>query len=278
MCELLAISSRAATGLSFSIEALAARSGPGHSARDGWGVAIYQGPDVALYRETSPASDSPLLHLLEKESPPTRLAISHIRKATLGAITLANTQPSVREMAGHSHVFAHNGHLPGIQDDPRFALAGFHPLGETDSEYAFCALLARLAPLWKDMADGRTPTLQARLEIVAGFAADLRPMGPANFLYADGELLFAHGHRRTQASKEIEPPGLHLLQRSCTQPQQGLPVQGVTVGCDYGQAVLLASVPLGDGPWEPLAEGETVVVAGGDILARHRPTQMTGKR
>lgn len=257
------------------MEALAARSGPGHSARDGWGVAMVQGHDVALYRETSAASDSALLRLLEKESPPTCLAISHIRKATLGAITLANTQPSVRELTGRSHVFAHNGHLPGLRDDPRFALTRFHPLGETDSELAFCALLARLAPLWER---DRTPGLQARLDVVATFAAELRPLGPANFLYADAELLFAHGHRRTQADKTIEPPGLYMSQRRCTQPLEPLPVQGVCVGCGYGQAVLLASVPLCDGPWEPLAEGETVVVAHGEVLARHRPHAETSKR
>lgn len=271
MCELLAISSREAASLRFSMEALAARSGPGHSARDGWGVAIYQGHDVALYRETAPASDSPLLQLLEQESPPTQLAISHIRKATLGALSLANTQPGVRELAGRSHVFAHNGHLPGLRQDPRFALTRFHPLGETDSEYAFCALLARLVPLWENVASGRTPSGQARLDVVTRFAAELRPMGPANFLYADGELLFAHGHRRTQAGGTIEPPGLHLLERSCEQPDEPLPVQGLAVGCGYRQAVLVASVPLCDGPWQPLDEGETVVIAGGTLLARHTP-------
>lgn len=268
MCELLAVSSQEPARLSFSLEALAARSALGGKARDGWGVAFYQGPDVALYRETRPASDSPLVRLLETEGPPTTLTLSHLRQATLGAISLANTQPCVRELGGRSHVFAHNGHLPGIQQDPRFALTRFHPVGETDSEFACCALLARLAPLWQD---GPAPSLQARLDVVATFAADLRPLGPANFLYADAELLFAHGHRRTQSSGRIEAPGLHLLNRRCAQPQDTLPVQGVAVGCGYAQAVLLASIPLCDGPWQPLAEGETVVVAQGEVLARHRP-------
>lgn len=268
MCELLAISSRQPARLSFSLTALAARTTPGHSARDGWGVAYYQGRDVALYREAAPASDSPLARLLASEGPPTTLALSHIRHATQGALSLANTQPLVRELAGRSHVFAHNGNLPGLPQDPRFALTQFHSVGETDSEYAFCALLARLAPLWQ--GEG-TPPLQARLDAVAAFAAELRAFGPANFLYADGDVLFAHSHRRLQPDGRITPPGLHWLQRSCAQEHAALQVQGACVGCGYQQVLLLASVPLSEEPWQALAEGETVVIRGGELLARRLP-------
>jgi glutamine amidotransferase len=273
MCELLAVSSRRPTQLSFSLSALAAHTTPGQKARDGWGVAFYQGRDVALYREPVPASDSPLVQLLETRGPPTTLAISHLRHATLGTVTLANTQPFVRELAGRSQVFAHNGHLPGLAGDPRFALSHFHPLGDTDSEHAFCALLARVAPLWQA---GTPPTIEARLAVVAAFAAELRPLGPANFLYADGEVLFAHAHRRTQADGRITPPGLHLLQRSCADAQEPLQAQGLCIGCGYQQVTLVASVPLSDEPWLALAAGEIVAVAGGQLLARLGADAPTG--
>jgi len=268
MCELLAISSRRPTRLSFSLAALVERTTPGHSARDGWGVAYYQGGDVTLHRETAPASDSPLARALASAGPPTTLALSHIRHATRGAITLANTQPFVRALGGRSHVFAHNGDLPGLMADPRFARTQFHPLGETDSEHAGCALLARLAPLWRG---SRAPTLQARLEVVADFAAGLREFGPANFLYADGEALFAHGHRRLQPDGRIAPPGLHWLQRSCAHPDEALQAEGLHVGAGYQQVLLLASVPLSGEPWQALAEGETVAIGGGQLLARRPP-------
>ncbi|MEQ1660539.1 MAG: class II glutamine amidotransferase, partial [Hylemonella sp.] len=77
MCELLAISSRQATRLSFSLTALAGHSTPGHSARDGWGVAWYEDREVVLHREAGPASDSPLARQLASAGPPTTLAISH---------------------------------------------------------------------------------------------------------------------------------------------------------------------------------------------------------
>jgi predicted glutamine amidotransferase len=269
MCELLAISSRHASRLSFSLQALAERSSPGRTPRDGWGAAFYQGRDAALYREPAPARDSPLVHLLQTQGPPTTLAILHIRHATQGAIALANTQPFVRELAGRSHVFAHNGTLANIAQSPHFALGQYHPVGETDSEHAFCALLARLQALWQPTA--APPSVQARLGVVADFAAELRELGPANFLYADGDALFAHGHQRIQDSGRVEPPGLHLLTRQCHDGGQPLQAHGVCVGGGFQQVVLLASVPLSEEAWQPLAEGETVAVTAGQVLARRAP-------
>lgn len=269
MCELLAISSRHPTRLSFSLAALAARSAVGHSSRDGWGAAFYQGQDVALYREPRAASDSALVRLLETQGPDTTLAISHIRHATLGQVALANTQPFVRELAARTHVFAHNGHLPGAAQSSALALDHFHPVGQTDSELAFCALMGRLRPLWR--AGSEPPSLEARMAVVTGFAADLRTLGPANFLYADGEILFAHGHRRIQSSGAIAPPGLHVLTRQCRHERETLELDGIGIGCGFQEVVLLASVPLSGEAWRALAEGETVAVSGGRLLASHVP-------
>jgi predicted glutamine amidotransferase len=181
----------------------------GGVAPDGWGVAFYAGYDVALFREPAPAAHSPLVQHLEDQGPRTHLAISHIRHATRGAVTLANTQPFVRELGGQTHVFAHNGHLPGIWDKPGFTLGTDRPVGETDSEQACCVLLGRMRGLWRD---GILPPLSDRLALLERFAAELRTMGPANFLYADGDVLFAHGHRRIQrATGKVEPPGLWML-------------------------------------------------------------------
>jgi len=188
------------------------------------------------------ASDSPLVRLLETQGPATHLAISHIRHATHGAISLANTQPFVRELGGRTHVFAHNGHLPGIGQDARFALKHFHPVGETDSEQACCALLDRLQALWQA---GTPPPLDARLAVVSAFAAELRELGPANFLYADGEVLFAHGHRRIQAGGRIEPPGLFLLSRQCHDEGEPLRAQGLRIGCGAAQGLAFgANLPV----------------------------------
>lgn len=266
MCELLAVSTSEPVRLTFSLHTLAARGGLAGTTHDGWGVAFYQERDVALFREAGGAEHSALVHYLETQGPSTTLAISHIRHATQGAIRLANTQPFVRELGGRSHVFAHNGDLRGIQGDAAFGPGAWRPVGETDSEHAFCALLERLRPLWEE---GAAPTLQARLAVLAAYAADLRRLGPANFLYADGDALFAHGHRRIQpALGRIEPPGLWLLQRHCAPvgqpPEAG---GGVAIAAGERTVAWVASVPLTDDAWRPLAEGELVAVRAGEFLA-----------
>jgi glutamine amidotransferase len=264
MCELLAMSTRHAAHLTFSLEALASRSGPASGTRDGWGAVYYQGNDVAQFRELVAASNSPLVRFLEQQGPSTTLAISHIRRATLGAVTFSNTQPFVRELAGRIHVFAHNGHLPGIARSQGLAFNHYHPVGDTDSEHAFCALLERMHGLWARTAT--PPSIQARLDVVAQFAADLRPLGPANFLYADAEVLFAHGHRRIhRASGRIEPPGLFRLSQLCSMADQSLHTQGVTVAPGFQAVTLIASVPLSTAHWQPFAEGETVAVSAGRV-------------
>ena len=264
MCELLAMSSLRPARLTFSLETLAAHGSAGGRYRDGWGAAFYQGKDVALFREPTAAGDSPLVRFLESQGPSTTLAISHIRRATRGEVTLSNTQPFLRELAGRAHVFAHNGNLPNIEQCANLVYDCYHPVGTTDSEHAFCALLERVRGLW-ELAD-QVPPLDQRLAVVSQFAADLRQLGPANFLYADGDALFAHGHRRIQAAGDITPPGLFLLSRRCADADEPVNASGVSVAPGFQEVLLIASVPLTDENWRPFAEGELVAVSAGQMV------------
>ena len=265
MCELLALSTSHPASLTFSLHALAARGGLGSSTRDGWGVAFYQGDDVALFREPAAAGDSALVRFLEMHSPPTTLAVSHIRHATQGTVRFANTQPFMRELGGRTHVFAHNGDLVGIAQCEALALGTYRPVGQTDSEHAFCALMARLQTLW---TGSEPPLWKTRLAVVSAFAADLRALGPANFLYSDGDVLFAHGHRRKQAgAARADPPGLWALQRHCDECAPGVQqASGVTITSTGQTAILFASVPLSGEAWRALGEGELLAVRNGQFL------------
>jgi glutamine amidotransferase len=270
MCELLALSTSQPARLTFSLHTLAAHGGEAGNIHDGWGVAFYQGEDVALFREPVAAAGSPLVRYLETQGPSTSLAISHIRHATRGTVQFANTQPFMRELGGRMHVFAHNGDLPGIEGSAVLATGPYRPIGQTDSERAFCALLARMRTLWEE---AELSSLEARMSLLASFAVDLRTLGPANFLYADGDALFAHGHRRRQrAGGRAEPPGLWVLQRHCA-PTDPSPDHRAGVSIDHAEqvALLVASVPLTDEAWRPLSEGELVAVRAGDVLATRFP-------
>ena len=106
---------------------------------------------------------------------------------------------------------------------------------------------------------------------MVGFARQLRTLGPANFIYTDGDAVFAHGHRRKSDTDEIRPPGLHVLCRSCAADAEGLPLAGIAIPREGRQEVaLVASVPLSGERWQPLEEGEVVVLREGRVVRRER--------
>jgi predicted glutamine amidotransferase len=268
MCELFGMSSRFPTHVRVSFEELARHGGGSGPHRDGWGLALCQDGDALIVREADAANGSDWVRFIQSREQRTTIAIAHIRKATQGARRLSNTQPFARELAGRIHVFAHNGMLPGIEGDARFVARRFRRIGDTDSEQAFCALLERLAPLW----ERGEPELSVRLEQIRRFARELRSLGPANFIYTDGDVVFVHGHRRMQACGTIRAPGLHVLCRTCSaETTDAPPLAGIAIDHAEEQRVaLVASVPLSSEPWAALAEGEIVVLRAGQIITRDR--------
>ncbi len=271
MCELFGMSSRIPASVDFSLDEFARHGGLSAPNSDGWGTAFYEGKAVRLIREPEPAANSRYVRFIERHGFGGKIVLSHIRHATQGGVTLANTQPFGRELGGRGHIFAHNGDLKGLLEDERFELTYARPVGDTDSEHAFCALLTRLAKLW--LASELPPPPEARFELLVAFACDLREKGPANFIYSDGELLFAHGHvRRPSPELPLQPPGLWMLHRHCPDEPHVIDIPGMRVSSEGGQEVrLFASVPLSGESWQPLADGECIGVIDGALRFRHVP-------
>lgn len=270
MCELLAMSTEYPTNLTLSLRTLAEHSSSGGHV-DGWGVGFYEGKDLRRVRDTVSAHESPWVKHVEEHGLTSRLALAHIRKATRGDVHLENTQPFQRELGGRIHAFAHNGDVPAVFEFGKYRSPNFHPIGTTDSEIVFCYLLERLRTAW--LAD-EAPDFETRWRIFRETCAEFRPMGPANFLYADGEYLFAHGNRRSQADGVVRPPGLHFLCQECARPKdaelsgEGLSITTTRLEVERQRVVLVASVPLTEEPWEALAEGETLAAKSGRIVAK----------
>ncbi|MBI2224824.1 MAG: class II glutamine amidotransferase [Betaproteobacteria bacterium] len=263
MCELFAMSARHPSTVSLSLEEFSRHGGLTGPHKDGWGIAWYDERDVRLVKETHPAASSACVRFIQTNPFSSELVMSHIRRATRGPVASRNCQPFVRELGGAWHCFAHNGDLPGISQDRRLSSERFRPVGETDSEQAFCALMETLRPLWSLTS---LPSLGERKQVIAQFAATLRELGPANFLYCDGDALFAHADRRHQNDGSISAPGLWRLARQC--PAGGeLAAEGLRIASDGGEqeVLLVASVPLTREGWVPLTEGETVVARQGRI-------------
>ncbi len=100
-----------------------------------------------------PAAHSPVAALIKEYPCKTLNMLSHLRYATVGSVALENDHPFQREMWGISFIFAHNGDLP------KFSLSNrqnpcwlgdvpgptiYNPIGDTDSEAFFCAILNAL--------------------------------------------------------------------------------------------------------------------------------------
>jgi predicted glutamine amidotransferase len=185
MCELLGITATAPVDISFSFSDFAQRGGRRGPHADGWGLALFQQGFARTFHDESPASTSPLATFLRDNPIATPLAVAHIRKKTRGESRLANTHPFVRVFGGRHLVFAHNGTLVHVRER---ALARETPIGDTDSEHAFCWFLERL----RDAFAGELPEDPDRLgRTVFDLSNDLGSDGIFNVLISDGRFLFA---------------------------------------------------------------------------------------
>lgn len=183
MCELLGMECNVPTDITFSFSGLSARGGRRGPHAHGWGLALYDGRVAHIFREPAPACVSPLASFVREHPIKTLLAIAHVRKKTRGKVSLANTHPFVRELWGKNFVFAHNGTVKNVSALP---LGGFRPMGQTDSEHAFCALLSALEHDFPSQ-----PSRDQLAEAVAGHAGRIGRLGTFNMLLGDGEQLFA---------------------------------------------------------------------------------------
>lgn len=277
MCELLGMSARLPASITLSLNEFARHGGETGPHADGWGIAYYDGPDANLIRESNSASSSELMSTLRGYRVESQTVIAHIRRASLGPVELRNTHPFRRELAGRVHSFAHNGDLPGVERALELQPGGgAFPIGETDSEYAFCCLMQRMAGIWKSPA--RLPAVSERVAVVAEFAAETGALGPANFLYSDGDLLFIHGHQRTQPDGSMRAPGLHRISVTCDYGAGRSELGSVTFESSrLQQVVLVSTLPLTDGDWQPMAAGDLLVVRGGEIIAAFNVFGLTGE-
>jgi glutamine amidotransferase len=173
------------TDIVFSFTGFAHRGGRTDTHHDGWGIAFFEGAGVRHFVDHQAAVASPIAELIKHYPIKSTNVIAHIRKATQGQVALENCHPFVRELWGRYWVFAHNGDLK--QFDP--VLDGpYRPVGNTDSERAFCFLLQELRARFGDQPPGRDALRSALAELVRIVALH----GTFNIMLSDGTELFAH--------------------------------------------------------------------------------------
>jgi glutamine amidotransferase len=173
------------TDIVFSFTGFAHRGGHTDTHHDGWGIAFFEGAGVRHFVDHQAAVASPIAELIKRYPIKSLNVIAHIRKATQGQVALENCHPFVRELWGRYWVFAHNGDLKDF--DP--VLDGpYRPVGNTDSERAFCFLLQQLRERFGD----RPPALPALRAVIADLVAVIARHGTFNMMLSDGTAMFAH--------------------------------------------------------------------------------------
>ncbi|MDR2851467.1 MAG: class II glutamine amidotransferase [Burkholderiaceae bacterium] len=184
MCQLLGMNCNTPTDVRFSFAGFSQRGGYTDHHADGWGIAFFEGQGLRHFVDHQRACDSPVARLIREWPIRSHNVIAHIRKATQGAVTLQNCHPFVRELWGRYWVFAHNGDLKDFA--PRLH-GSFHPVGDTDSERAFCWLMQELTK-----SHAGTPGLEELTRTLRELAARVARHGTFNFLLSNGQALWAH--------------------------------------------------------------------------------------
>jgi glutamine amidotransferase len=274
MCQLFALSSNSPSSVTFSFTGFSARGGRTAHHADGFGLAFHDGNRCRLFVDHAPACTSPLAEFLRNHPIRARTVLAHIRKATQGRVQLANCHPFVREWQGRHWSFCHNGNLEGFA--PSLSPNGFLPVGDTDSERAFCHLLQELRRRFGRRLARNNESLAWRemAPVLADLAARISAHGPFNFLLTDGEALYAFGATKLHWLTRQHP----FAHAQLVDSEMSLDLATVNAPGDH--MVLIATEPLtSNEAWQPFASGELkVFVAGEQVWSQQGSGSATSPR
>jgi glutamine amidotransferase len=221
-----------------------------HRNPDGTGLGTFDADGAAVVHKApiSAFRDADFAHEARSES--SRTFVAHVRFATTGALTVANTHPFEQD----GRLFAHNGELAGLaqlDDELGDDLALVE--GETDSERLF-ALITRETR--KHRGD-----VHAGIVAAVGWVAEHLPVRSLNLILTTPSELFALRYPTTDT--------LFVLPRAAGGHQGGQPLHhrsslGTRVHSDEAAqrpVVVLASEPMDEDPaWRALESGELLQI------------------
>lgn len=235
----------------------------------GWGFGWYPGDDGAGVVIKNPRSmrESVMTRVLRDWD---RFRSSTFVCHILGAakrVSQQDTLPFLIRYANRHFIFTHNGKLSrhiltelSLGEEPLY-----EPVGRTDSEHAFCWLLAQLR------ASKARSLGKADRELLHGLFRTLNRYGTANFLITDGQVLVAYNDAKGGGK------GFHYARRK--PPHKETLLRNDLLELDFGDPhdhshsmLLFSTTPLSDGDWKPLQPGEMIVARLGKIIwTSHKP-------
>ena len=211
---------------------------------DGSGVGFFdRAGSPVLDKQPEPAfSDAEFIH--EARQAESATFVAHVRLATVGGRTVANTHP----FAMNDRIMAHNGAFGELrQVDEQLGPYRRLVLGDTDSERYFALITQQVDAHGGDVAAGITAA--------ARWIASRLPVVALNAIVTTADELWALRYPDQHALHVLERPGaagLHV--RSATSSVR-------VPALDAARAVVVASERLdGETGWRMLAAGELVHV------------------
>lgn len=245
MCQLLAMNCNVPTDICFSFTGFQARGGLTDDHKDGWGIAFFEGKAVRQFLDSKASIHSPVAEFVKSYPIHSKNVIAHIRKATQGAVSLENTHPFQRELWGRYWIFAHNGNVPDFK--PQLD-GSFLPVGNTDSERAFCWIMQE----FRNRHGLKMPSQEVLFETLTELTKEIGKHGEFNFLFSNGDQLFAHCSMANKLSYIIRKapfPTAHLKDKD-------VKVDFNAVATSKDQVAIIATAPLTDNEtWTHLEAG-----------------------
>lgn len=269
MCQLLGMNCNTPTDIGFSFAGFRKRGGDTDHHKDGFGIAFFEPSQcgatagLRLFHDDKPSYNSPIADLINTYPIKAINVICHIRKATQGKVCLANTHPFIREVWGEQWAFAHNGQLAnGFLATLPPVTAYYRPVGNTDSEMAFCYILNRLKTEFSERPDNATLfaflTKICRLLTETGLFNCLLSNGDWQLAYA-GSLLFYLTRKAPFGEAKLT--------------DQDLSIDFSQFTTEKDRITILATIPItANETWQQLAVSECQVFQNGEPIFQDIPT------
>jgi len=222
----------APTDVTFSFTGFAARGGVTDHHADGWGIAFFEDKACRLFIDHQSSATSPIAEMVKRYPIKSKNTMRH-------------------------WIFAHNGDLKDYSP----VLSGvYQPVGTTDSELAFCALLEGLR---KTFPGAQQPPLNELFAALQTLTREITQFGVFNFLMSNGQALFAHCSTH-----------LHYIVRRW--PFSTAHLVDADVSIDFAKyttpedrVAVIATQPLTDNEvWTAFAPGDLLMFQHGDVIVR----------
>ncbi|MGB9696599.1 MAG: class II glutamine amidotransferase [Ignavibacteria bacterium] len=228
----------------------------------GFGIAFYPDRAVQVVKEPFDPSETPrgVEFLKAYKALKTEIFMAYIGWTQKYEKSNMNVQPFHRELYGKEYAFIHNGEVRNCELPPG---SRFMPVGDTDSEYAFCYLLDRIAERQVEVWD------ENQYKWLHNVLSELNNFGELNCIFSEGTKLFCYydcNGFKNLYYKIIKAPFDNLYMKvdefSLELEKEKSPaVQGYVVSTDASSG----------SDWIPLEKGELIVFSGGEkVFSSHR--------